>query len=152
VLQLDRRDRQTVQEQDEIDRMVFTRNEPHLPHDNQTILPVSLCGVRVEGSGRREVGEADGPAIELQAVTQELQRADSAAELLERLQGCGLELTTMLLFELGPELRLCVLDEGDDVRGVECAAAIVVSGTACYPSALDQCCFDGGLESVFGVN
>ena len=56
-LELDGRDRQAVQEEDEVDAVLVRRRIAHLPHDAQPVRLVARDDVRVHGERRTELRE-----------------------------------------------------------------------------------------------
>ena len=69
------RHRHAVEREDEVDRVALARVTRRLPRDGQLVALEAREGVRVEAVRRREVREAERPTVELEAVSQHVERA-----------------------------------------------------------------------------
>ena len=68
VLQLDRRDRETVKAEHEVNGIVPVWDELHLACHDEAVLAVAVKDVRVQAVRRSKVGNIDLLAVELEAV------------------------------------------------------------------------------------
>ncbi len=153
ILELAGRHRQAVHREQQIHRVVLARMAGHLARDRELVLVVERQHLVVQPVRRLEVREAEGLAVELEAVPQYVQRA-LEVELLDQrtdqqlLQSRGVQGT-----HLGPELRLRRLQEGAHPRGKERALDVPFRICAGLPTALLvqhflDVCLEGALVGL----
>jgi hypothetical protein len=78
VLELGREDRQPVQEQPEVERVLGALAVAELPHDGEDVRLVQLSQLGVEAARREEVRELERGAVALDPLAQDVERAAAA--------------------------------------------------------------------------
>ena len=146
VLQLAGGDRHAVQREQQVDRVTLAGVATDLPRDGQLVAREQLEGFRVEAARRFEVGEAEGLAVKLEAVPQDVQRALEVQLLRQRVHEHRVEVRAVERCHLRPGLGLCVLEEGGDARRAQRPLHVPFAEVAREPAAVEQHRLDGRLE------
>ena len=151
ILQLAGGDRHTVHCEHQIHRVRGPRMAGHLPRHGQPVLPVEAGNLLVEPVGGLEVGEPEGLAVELEAVPQDVQRALDVEFLDQSRDQERLEPGAVQRPHFVPQLRLRVLDEGEDASGEEGTLDVPLGEVTGFPAPLRQHLhLDRTLEGLLG--
>ena len=127
-LELCRRNRQAVDEQDEVDALFVVERVVQLPDDSQTVLLVELDQLRILVVRRLEFAQAELRIHVLEAVPQQVQRALGVQLLCHPLDEHRLRLAVVPLLELGPFVGLGLLNVGEEVLGKDGLGSVVGRG------------------------
>ena len=129
VLQLGGDDRQAVEADDQVDRVLVCEAVVELAGDGEAVRLVEGLGCRVHAVGRGEVGEVELLAVALEAVAQDVERAAGGEGAEQVVEDGGLGLCTEQALELGPRLGLGVAQEGKQLGAVEGQLAVERAGS-----------------------
>ena len=131
-LQLDRRDRQAIEKQHEVDGVLVRRRIADLPDDAQAVGGVTRQNIGVHRQRRFELRERERvpKADNLDAMPQHVERApviELFADAIEQdaLGGCAVVLSQRL-----PCLGLCGFNPGDEIGREQSAGAVIAGGVA----------------------
>ena len=149
VLELGGRDRDAVDDQDEVERVAGVGlGVVQLPHDAEAVGGIPLALVVVESTRRLEGAQPHGDPGVLHGSAQHADRAamverrdDGVEELLPRGR-----LPAVAGDELPPRLGLGGLDEGDDLVAENAFRAVVCRGVQALPPVAEQAALDIALE------
>jgi hypothetical protein len=127
VLQLRGSDRDAVDGQHEVQRLVRAALAVvQLPVDQQPVSRVVLYQLGRQPVGGAEEGQLNALAALLDALSEDVDDAVCVHLVGDPLGELGLDRRPVLLDELGPFLRLRLLDEADDLDRVEAKGDVVV--------------------------
>ena len=129
-LQLDRRDRQAVEEEDQVERILVGLRIVNLPHDAQAVGGVAGEDVGVHRQRRLELGQRERlpQADDVDAVAQHFERAAIVELLADAVEQDALRRRAVRLGQRLPGLGLRRFDPGDEIRREEGAGAVVGRG------------------------
>lgn len=112
--------------------------EIHLSRDGDGVLLVAKLRLLIETVRRLEERRVDALAVELEAVTNDVQRALAVEVLRQRVEERGLEAVAVLLDELRPDLGLAAFDEVEELELKEAALGVEVGGVALLVPAFGE--------------
>ncbi len=130
ILQLDRDDGQTVEEERHIDGVLVLLAVFELAHDAETIALIERLVFRVHAAGRLEICQLELCAPIRDPFAQDFQHAilaDLTRDALEQLLG---GIGSVLFFQFFKGLGLCGLDELNDFIGDQTKRLVVLFGQA----------------------
>jgi hypothetical protein len=104
VLELHRGDRQTVQEEHQVDGVLVPGDELHLPGHHEPVPCIALRRLRVQPVRGAEVRQLDLAAVELDPLPEHAQGAVRVEVLGQHGEEGALELGAVLGLQFGPEL------------------------------------------------
>lgn len=135
VLELNREDRETVQEQHHVEALLIPGAVPDLADDREEVGGVQPPCFLVEPARRTEVREPERTAHVLHAVPQDIEDATALDFEGKALQEPRPDLRAVMLREPLPLLRLRCQHEVQDVIRQETERAVVVLGAALVVAA-----------------
>ena len=150
ILQLKGCDGNAVHAEHHIQGLFRTGQEVQLPGDADPVRRVAGLKLQVQFVSCLEVGDAQGAAIALEAVTQDCQSAPAIHPLAEVSKDLLARLLTKLIFQLGPFVWLGFTDEverGSGEDGAVAVKAVIGNGDI---TVVQQVRLNDGLEGGFG--
>ena len=117
VLQLQRRHRNAVQAQGDVERALGTRREMELAGESQAVGGVAGLQLGVQRVGRLEEGHTEYAAVALESVPQGRKRAVLVHPLAQVAEDLLSGPVAVQRLQPGPLLRLGLADEGEDGFG-----------------------------------
>ena len=151
VFDLDCGDRESVNRKQQVHGRVGGRVTRHLPGDGEPVLAVEPVQLVVEPVRGLEIGQAKRLAVELEAVTQHVERSLDLQFFHECLDQHLLQRLAVQLLHLRPKLRLGFRNERDHPRRKQRPLLVPLGKVATRPTALgDENVFDMGFEGGFG--
>ena len=124
VLQLQRGDRDAVQAERDVERLLRARREVKLPGQPQAVRGVAGLQLRVQLVRRLEERHVQRPPVALEAVAQRRERAVGVHPLAQVAEDLLAGLLAVQRLQLGPLLRLRVADEGEHGLGKDRPLAV----------------------------
>jgi len=134
ILELDRRNRKPVQCENHIQCPIVARMARDLPRNREPVLGIKLRDLWVGSMRRFEIRKAKCLSIELEPVTQNMERALCVQFLDQRGKDHRLQPAAVKRHHLSPKLRLRFLDEGNQISREKCPILVPMRIAALGPS------------------
>ena len=149
VLELQRRHRNAVQAQGNVERLLGARREMKLASEAQAVGGVAGLELGIQFVGRLEPGHAERAAVALESVPQGRKRTVLVHPLAQIAEDLLAGPIAMQPFQPGPLFRLGITDEGEDLSRENRAFAVEALAGDPHIAAVQQVGFDDRLEGGF---
>ena len=153
-LEFERGERDAVGKEHHVDAVLVVEAVVHLPHHAQPHPVVQRLQLGVKAVARLELAQLEAGVAVLEPAPQQRQRALLVQQLRHILQHMQRGVAVVEGPQLGPLLRLRLLQPADQVVGVEGERPVVAFGVAFLPAVGekggDQLLFKGDFAVFFG--